>query len=142
MNTEFFSLSFSRPQLREIYEALLLRTSLEDELRREKGLEAVAPNPLLARLEGLLVVPEAQIERFGEAVEESLWEHAWYTFTDEWAWFRAHQDVEKELDGKETSEEIFHQRVEQKYTADFERYVEEIDMKDTPSKKESRRKTA
>lgn len=142
MNTEFFSLTFSRQELRELYEALLLRTLLEDGLRREKGLEAVGPNPLIAKLEGMLGVKEGQVERFTEAVDENLWEHAWYTFTDEWAWFRAHQDVEKELDGKTLADDAFHHLVEQKYTADFDRYVQEIDMKDAPSKNESRRKTA
>lgn len=139
MNTEFFSLAFSRPELREVYEALLLRTALEDSLRREKGLEAVQPNPLLAKLEGLLAIKESSLEKFGEAIDENLWEHAWYTFTDEWAWFRAHQEVEKELDGKTTSDKIFHQRVEQKYTEHFDRYVQEIDMKDAPCKDEHRK---
>lgn len=142
MNTEFFSLAFSRQELREVYEALLLRTALEDSLRREKGLEAVQPNPLLGKLEALLVVSESSLEKFGEAVEESLWEHAWYTFTDEWAWFRAHQEVEKEMEGKQPSDGAFHKRVEQKYTEHFDRYVQEIDMKDAPCTNEPRRKTA
>ena len=142
MNMEFFSLTYSRQELREIYEALLLRTALEDELRRAKGLEAVQPHPLLSRLEGLLSVNEAAIERFSEAVDDNLWEHAWYTFTDEWAWFRARQDVEKDLAGKATSDEQLNQLVEEQYTKEFERYVGEVDMKDAPSKNESRRKTA
>lgn len=142
MNTEFFSLTFTRQELRDVYEAMVLRAMIEDELRREKGLEPVASRPLLERAEKMLALSDTQVERTAEMVDSGLWEHAWYVFTDEWAWFRARQDVEKELRGRSLSEEALRERMEQKYTQEFERYVKEIDMKEVASKGKSPRKTA
>jgi len=134
MNTEFFSLSFSREEVRELHEALLLRSMVEDELRREQGLEPVAMRPLLARVEQLLNLSDKQVERITERLDTGLWEHAWYVFTDEWAWYRARQDVEKELNGSPISEQDMRERMEQKYHDEFERYVREVEMKDpTPT---------
>src|SRR5690349_20885789 len=134
MNTEFFSLSFSREEVRELHEALLLRSMVEDELRREQGLEPVAMRPFLARVEQLLNLSEKQVERVTERMDAGLWEHAWYVFTDEWAWYRARQDVEKELKGEILSEPDMRERMEQKYHDEFERYVREVEMKDpTPT---------
>jgi hypothetical protein len=136
MNTEFFSLTFSRQDLREVYEAMVVRAELEDELRRERGLEPVASRPMLTRIEGMLALSERQVEQVADVVDEGLWEHAWYTFTDEWAWFRARQDVEKEIGATITlPEEKMRGRIEEKYQADFERYVAEIDMKDVKERK-------
>lgn len=123
-------MTYSRKELREIYEALLLRGMLEDELRHEKGMEPIGPRPLMLRLGSLLRMSDAQIERMTDVMDGSLWEHAWYVFTDEWAWFRARQDVEKELRGTVLTEEALQERLERKYNEEFERYVKEIEMKE------------
>jgi hypothetical protein len=130
MNTEFFSMTFSRQELREMYEAMKLRGMMEDELRHEKGLEPVGSRPMLDRIQGLLGISDGQIERTEDILEASLWEHAWYVFTDEWAWYRARQDVEKELRGQAISEDALQERMERKYNEEFERYVKEIEMKE------------
>lgn len=123
-------MTYSRKELREIYEALLLRGMLEDELRHEKGMEPIGPRSLMLRMGTLLGISDAQIERMTDVMDGSLWEHAWYVFTDEWAWFRARQDVEKELRGTVLTEEALQERLERKYNEEFERYVKEIEMKE------------
>lgn len=147
MDTEFYSLQLTRAEALELFTAMMQRSLLEDDLRREKGLEPIGPRPVFHRLLSLLRVTHAQVEKWEEAVDTELWEHAWYTFTDEWAWFRAAQEVERELGDqlRVTDQASLQRQIERQYTKDFEKYVGEIDMKEPPtpsSKGRGQRKTA
>lgn len=130
MDMEFFSLQLNREEATELHAALIQRAILEDEVRAEKGLEPVGTRPLLEKLDMLLGLSDGQAEKLGQAMENDLWEHAWYTFTDEWAWFRATQEVEQECARKKVDDASFRRRVELRYTKDFEKFVKEIEMKE------------
>lgn len=131
MDIEFLLLQLKRSEVIELHAALVQRAMVEDEIRREKGLEPVASRPLLERLDRLVGLSDAQADKLGRALDGELWEHAWYTFTDEWAWFRALKQVEQELGPKaKTLPTVeLQRRVELRYTKDFEKFVREIDMK-------------
>ena len=130
MMTEFVSLTLSRQELQELQEALAMRTMVEDDLRREEGLEAVGRRLLLAKIDQLLNASETHVARLEDRMDEELWRHAWYAYTDEWAWYRARKDVLRELGplaantAEATVEELTHGRYHDK----FEDYVQEIDM--------------
>ena len=129
MLTEFASLQLSREELKEIHAALVARAMVEDELRRERGLEKIDRRDLLEKFEMLLGDDDAALHALDHAIDDELWEHAWYVFTDEWAWFRAQQEVEKELAGKTKPEaKEFQLLVEQRYKKKFDEYVGEVDM--------------
>lgn len=127
---EYITLQLSRMEAIELQAALVQRAILEDVVRREKGLEPVPMRPLVERLDNLLGLSEKQAEKLGQAVDSELWEHAWYSFTDEWAWHRATQEVEQELGrkAKEMDKVIFEKQVEKRYAKDFEKYIKEIEM--------------
>jgi len=139
MLTEFVSLQLSREELQEIHQALVQKAVVEDEVRHERGQEKVDHRDLLERLEMLLGENEEALHAIDHAVEDELWEHAWYAFTDEWAWFRASQEVEKELGAKsaQTDAAAVQKLVEMKYQKQFEAYVAEIDMRETSKKMKS-----
>ncbi len=107
-----------------------MRAMVEDDLRREEGLEGVDRRPLLSKIDQLLHVSEEQIRKLDEKMDDELWHAAWYAYTDEWAWFRARRDVLRELGPlaartvDATIEDLTHRR----YHAKFEDYVKEIDM--------------
>lgn len=107
-----------------------MRSLVEDDLRREEGLEPVDRRVLLAKLDQLLHASETETGRLEERLDEELWRHAWYAYTDEWAWYRARKDVLRELGplaaqtADATVEELTHRRYHDK----FEDYVQEIDM--------------
>lgn len=130
MLTEFVSLTFTRQELMELQEALAIRGMVEDDLRREDGLEPVDRRALLAKIDQLTGTSLAQVERLETRLDEELWHHAWYAYTDEWAWYRARKDVLRELGPlaastkDETIEDLTHRRYHEK----FEEYVQEIDM--------------
>lgn len=130
MVTEFVSLTLTRQELLELQEALTMRAMVEDVLRHEEGLEPVDRRLLLSKIDQLLHAPESQLATLDARLEEELWQHAWYGFTDEWAWYRARRDVLRELGplagrtADATIEELAHQR----YHAKFDEYVQEIDM--------------
>lgn len=130
MLTEFVSLMLTRQELLEIQEALAMRALVEDHLRHEEGLEPVDRRLPLERVEQLLHVTEEQIAKLDDRLEQELWRHAWFSYTDEWAWYRARQDAAKEL-GEAASnnaapalDDLAHRRYHEK----FEDYVREIDM--------------
>lgn len=132
MSPEHYVLSLTKEECAELYRGCLARAMVEDELRREKGLEPVSERPVLGRIERLLRTNSTEMQRITEETDDELWEYAWYAVTDEWAWFRALQE-EREALGKDfetMSGQNLRERVERRYQRDFERYIREIEMKD------------
>ncbi|MEN9558119.1 MAG: hypothetical protein RL141_488 [Candidatus Parcubacteria bacterium] len=106
-----------------------MRAMVEDEVRQEEGLEPVDRDPLLTKLEQFLPLSESQAEKRDDRVEEELWRHAWYSYTDEWAWYRARMDVLGELGSAAGLNELeIEERTHQRYHEKFEEYIREIDM--------------
>lgn len=130
MMTQFVSATLSRQELLEIQEALTMRAMVEDDLRREEGLEPVDRRALLAKVDQLLHATKAQVDTIDRRVEEELWQHAWYSFTEEWAWYRARRDVLRELGplAAQTSEQAVDELAHQRYHKKFDEYIQEIDM--------------
>lgn len=130
MITEFVSLTLSRQELLELQEAVAIRAMVEDDLRREEGLEAVDRRPLLQKLDQLLNATPDQIKRLDERLDEELWHSAWYSYTDEWAWYRARKDVLRELGplAASTTDTTIEELTHRRYHDKFEAYVQEIDM--------------
>ncbi|MBP7005894.1 hypothetical protein KBB27_02105 [Patescibacteria group bacterium] len=125
------TLTLSLDDARELYKTLMARAIVEETLRREQGLESVDPPALMGRLEQVLQIQPEQVARLGEHIEDELWQHAWLTFTDEWAWHRAKQDVQKEL-GKKNAERLtppeLERAVEARYNKTFEKYLLEVEL--------------
>lgn len=130
MLTEFASLMLSRQELLEIQEALTLRGIVEDDLRQEEGLEPVERRALLQRVDQLLGVKEEHAARLEHRLDQELWQHAWYAFTEEWAWFRAYRDIVNELGVTAASvpESVMEEMVHRRYHEKFNDYVEEVAM--------------
>lgn len=118
MFTEFASIQFSRAELEQLHTALLMKTMVEDALRMERGLPPVDRQEMLHRVETLLHLTDEELHVKDHIVDDALWEHAWYGFTDEWAWYRAQQEAKTEAE------------IEALYRKKFEAYVSEIDMRD------------
>jgi hypothetical protein len=130
MLTEFVALTLSRQELLELQEALAMRALVEDDLRREDGLEPMDRRPLLQKVDQLANATPRQIKALDDRLEEELWHNAWYAYTDEWAWFRARRDVLCELGAlaQSTTEDTIEDLTHRRYHDKFETYVEEIDM--------------
>ena len=131
MLTEFVGLQLTREELQEIRQALLQRAMLQEEVNKEKGVsEHDEPHPLLERIEGLLGDSEEQMHALDHVIEDGLWEYAWFAYTDEWAWYRARQEVERRLAGKgeKLTDAELQKQVEADYRKHFESYVAEIGM--------------
>lgn len=131
---EFGTLQFARDELKEMRLALLQRAMVEDELRREKGQEKADKHPLLEKIERLLGESEEQLKAIDQAAEDDLWEFSWYAFTDEWAWFRAAQEVDADPSAVKLAETEKKIRVEKTYKDNFDRYVAEVDMREATAK--------
>jgi len=144
MNSEQYALSFTRSELLELHRALLSRVFVEDELRREKGLEEVGERPLISKIETLLRLGSDEAHRLVHEVDDELWEYGWYVVTDEWAWFRALQEERRALGPTfdRMDEKELRVRVERRYQKEFERFVREIEMKEMhPSESKKTRAT-
>ena len=130
MLTEFVSVTLTRQELLEIQEALTMRAIVEDDLRREEGLEPVDRRLLLLKVDQLLHATETQTNALDQRAEEELWQHAWYSFTEEWAWYRARRDVLRELGSlaAQTRDEMVDELAHQRYHKKFDDYIQEIDM--------------
>ena len=107
-----------------------MRAMVEDDLREEDGLEPVARRPLLERIDALLRSNEQQVEVMEQSLDQELWQHAWYAFTEEWAWFRAYRDIMSELGEKviATPVPVVDELIHQRYHEKFNDYVEEVAM--------------
>lgn len=134
MNQPYYNLHLNHQQILEIHRALLQRFVVEETLRREQGLEAVEYPRILEHLEQVLSLDGEKAHQLFHQEEESLWEYSWYTFTDEWAWFRARQDVMKQLGtkAKHTSRKALEELIEKAYDEKFEAYQKEVDMDEEP----------
>ncbi len=143
MNVDYASITLPKKELAEIYRGLLLRHIVENEIRREEGLEEGEFPKVLEAIENAIGLNEEEAHQMLHKMEDELWNFAWYSFTDEWAWFRARQDVLKELGAKRsgTSTDALDRKTEDRYRERFERYVMEIDMQETvgAGKKEKKR---
>lgn len=143
MNVDYASITLPKKELAEIHRGLLMRFLVENEIRREEGLEEGEYPKVLEAIERSIGLNEEEAHALFHQVEDELWDYAWYAFTDEWAWFRARQDALKELGAKRsgTPTEAIERKTEERYREKFERYVQEIDMHETgvPTKKEKKR---
>ncbi len=103
---------------------------MQARMRQEQGLEDIESPMILERIERLLGYTEDDAHAIFHKVEDELWEHAWYSYTDEWAWYRAKQDAIKELGArvKTTSDGAREHLAEKYYHEKFDAYAEEIDM--------------
>lgn len=130
MNTEFVFLNLTKDQLAELHRAYLNRYLMQETMRREQGLEPTEYPALLAHLEQLLGLSDEETHELLHRTEDELWQHSWYAYTDEWAWFRAKQDVLKALgkEGAHLPTKVMDEKIESAYQEHFERYVAEVDM--------------
>lgn len=142
----YISVTLPKQELAELYKGLLMQYVVDQTMRREKGLEDIDYPDNLARLEEMLGINEEQAHLMFHEMENGLWEYAWFTYTDEWAWHRAKAETEKELGGKSSGlkHEALERLIEERYEKNFDKYVAEIDMKDeqtaTPSIKREKKK--
>ncbi len=145
MNVDYASITLPKKDLTELYRGLLLRHFVENEIRREEGLEEADEPKVLAALESALALNDREAHELYHQAEDELWDYAWYAYTDEWAWFRARQEILKELGSKRTglTQEALDRKTEDRYRERFDTYVEEIDMREpntsTKNKKEKKR---
>lgn len=114
----------------ELHRAVLERYIIDDTFRRERGEEAQEPPAIMAHLERLLDLSADDAHKLFHEEEDRLWEYSWYAYTDEWAWYRARQDVEQALGERLslTTPEQLEQQIEAAYEEHFARYTKEIDM--------------
>lgn len=133
MLTEFVSLQLTREELQTLHAALIQRAMLEDELRAVDGKPSIELPELLAKLEMLLGERDETLHKLVHDLHNSLWEYAWSVFTDEWAHFRAHQDVNRELqqNTRRLAASAIEKLVEMQYRKHGDRYVAELDMDET-----------
>ncbi len=123
------TLTCSFDEAKELYRALVQRYFVEDALRQERGLEPIAIPALAERLEHTLGVSQDEALQEAMRSEDALWEHAWLSFTDEWAWHRAKQDVLTTI-GKKGTHTFTHDELdtmtEKIYETRFETYQKEV----------------
>lgn len=141
---EFAFLQLTKQELLDIHEALLAKWIVEDSLREARGLETIDPPALLLRLEQLIGMNDDVAHARFHAIEDELWEYSWQAYTDEWAWFRAKQEVLKELGprAKRMSDHQQEKHIEERYEKSFDRYVSEIDMQEEKTGKKKNRSTS
>ncbi len=125
-------LQLKKSDLLDIHQALLARWLIENRLRDAQGLESVGPPLLLDRLEAILSIKEDESHSLFHRVEDELWEYSWHSYTEEWAWHRAEQDVRKQLKrqlstiDKQQLETI----IEKRFETAFDTYVSEVAMEE------------
>jgi hypothetical protein len=143
MNVDYASITLPKQELAEIHRGLLMRHLVENEVRREEGLEEIEYPKVLEAIENALGLSDDSAHVVEHQVDDELWNFAWYAFTDEWAWFRARRDVLQELGSKhDLSADAVDRKVEERYRKDFERYVSEVDMKNKQPAKQSKKRVA
>jgi len=144
MNIDYASITLPKKELADIHRGLLMRYLVENDVRREEGLEEIEYPKVLEAIENALGLNEETAHQLEHQVDDELWNFAWYAFTDEWAWFRARRDVLRELGTKrgELNAEALDRKVEERYRKDFERYVSEVDMKSQQPAKQNKKRVA
>lgn len=145
MNVDYASITLPKKDLADLYRGMLLRHFVENEIRREEGLEEAPEPKVLTALEVALGLNERETHDLYHRAEDELWDYAWYAYTDEWAWFRARQDVLKELGAKRTglTQDALDRKTEDRYRERFDAYVSEIDMREPdagPNKKKEKKR--
>ncbi|HVM90893.1 MAG TPA: hypothetical protein VMU11_03285 [Verrucomicrobiae bacterium] len=142
MNVDYASITLPKKELAEIHRGLLMRHLVENEIRREEGLEEIEYPKVLEAIENALGLTDESAHQLEHQVDDELWNFAWYAFTDEWAWFRARAEVMRELGTKraDLSAEAIDRKVEDRYRKDFERFVTEVDMKSMNAAKASKKR--
>ncbi|MCK9361026.1 hypothetical protein M0Q28_02235 [Patescibacteria group bacterium] len=141
MNVDYASITLPKKDLAELHRGLLLRHIVENGIRREEGLEEADEPKVLAAVESALGLNEDEAHALFHRAEDELWDYVWYSYTDEWAWFRARQEVLKELGSKRTgvTQEALDRKTEEKYREHFEKYVSEVDMRDVEQKAQAKK---
>ncbi len=144
MFTEFAGIQFTRSELGQLHSALVMQAMMDDAIRIERGLPGLEQRPMLERIEAVLMMNEEELHLKDHAIDDTLWEYAWYMFTDEWALFRARQDVLKQFPS--ATGKIFEEKIETYYRQKFESYVLELDMRErenrrTPAKRKKSKST-
>lgn len=130
MNTTIVALQLPYDDAMQLYRAALAQFYREQARRDRLGLERLVYLPSLMAFEKTLGLTPERVHTIAHEIEHELWEHAWGEFSEEWAWHRAEQDVQKTLDSnhatlsKDELETLIAKRVEQQ----FERYISEIDF--------------
>lgn len=125
------TLTLPYEEAREVYRALIARYFVEDALRREQGLESIGLPILVERFEKILGLAGEQGAAEVKRTEDELWQYAWLTFTDEWAWHRAKRDVLKDLGAaaaKNFTQDQLEQLTERRYETQFDAYTKEIQL--------------
>lgn len=118
-------------EAQEFYRAMITRFLMEEALRREQGLEPVEVSPFVKRLEQVLGIQTDQALKHLDQVEDELWQHAWLSYTDEWAWHRARQEVKEGVEAKDLallSPEEIDRATEKRYEQKFEQYLQEVQL--------------
>ena len=144
MNVDYASITLPKKELAELHRGLLMRHLVENEIRREEGLEEIEYPKVLEAIENALGLTEERAHQLEHQVDDELWNFAWYAFTDEWAWFRARADILRELGRKRSSvaPEALERKIEDRYRKDFERYVGEVDMKSSAPSTATKKRVA
>ena len=119
-----------REELTEIHQALLARFIIEETLRQEHGLEEIDYPEHLMKIEQMLGIDADAAHTMYHEIEDELWEYAWNSYTDEWAWHRAGQDADKLESKKGLKNKSREEVMEDLYQKHFERYTSEIDMRE------------
>jgi hypothetical protein len=129
---EFAFLQLKKADVVEIHRALMNRWLIEDKLRQAQGLESIGPSFLIHRLEHLLNVNEEEAHALFHSAESELWEYSWYTYTDEWAWHRAEQDVRKALGARfsRMNDEQLDELIDKRREDLFETYLSEVSLEE------------
>lgn len=133
----------TRDELVEMHRALLSRLAIEQTMRREQGLEPGEDSPLLERLERMLCLTDDEAHEAYHRSEDELWEYVWFTYTDEWAWFRAKREVEKELGAraKRMGHDELEALIEDRYQQKFNRFAAEVDMHEAEKSQKAKTKS-
>ncbi len=141
MNVDYASITLPKKDLAELHRGLLIRHLVENGIRREEGLEEADEPKVLTAVENALGLKEDEAHALFHRAEDELWDYVWYAYTDEWAWFRARQDVLKELGSKRTglTQEALDRKTEERYREHFEKYVSEVDMRDLEQKAQAKK---
>ncbi len=130
MLTEFVSVQLSREEVQILHAGLLQRALLEDELRGSRGKKSSELLDLLAKFEMLLGESEETLHQLDHQLHDQLWEYAQSVFIEEWARFRARQEVERELQvaQQQLALSAVNKLVDMQYRKHFDRFVAELDM--------------
>ena len=135
MQTDFLGLSLSRQEALECLRACMAQALVEDETRVQQGLEPLDDPPLVRRFLQLLRISDQEADEIANRVSDDLWAYSWYVYTNEWAWFRAKQEAQRQMRGQNVNEENaeFRRLAERLYKKNFETYAKEIDMQSPPT---------